>query len=99
MTGCCAPSPPGFQPRSRPSWRFRCACSDASSMTMTDGRVRTMTISTLDAKAALVVIDLQKGIVGMSVAHPIDGVIRNAVALAEAFRAQKLPVVLVNVDG
>ena len=45
-----------------------------------------MTISTLDAKAALVVIDLQKGIVGMPVAHPIDGVIRNAVALAEAFR-------------
>jgi nicotinamidase-related amidase len=58
-----------------------------------------MTISTLDAKAALAVIDLQKGIVGMPVAHPIDGVIRNAVALAEAFRARKLPVVLVNVDG
>ena len=67
-------------------------------MTMTDGE-ETMTISTLDAKAALVVIDLQKGIVGMPVAHPIDGVIRNAVALAETFRARKLPVVLVNVDG
>ncbi len=58
-----------------------------------------MTISLLDAKPALVVIDLQKGIVAMSTAHPMDGVIRNAVALAEAFREQKLPVVLVNVDG
>jgi nicotinamidase-related amidase len=58
-----------------------------------------MTISTLDAKAALVVIDLQKGIVGMPTAHPMAGVIRNAVALAEASRQHKLPVVLVNVDG
>jgi nicotinamidase-related amidase len=58
-----------------------------------------MPISTLDAKAALVVIDLQQGIVRMPVAHPIEGVIRNAVALVEAFRARKLPVVLVNVDG
>ena len=58
-----------------------------------------MTISTLDAKAALVVIDLQRGIVGMPTAHPMAGVIRNAVALAEAFRRHSLPVVLVNVDG
>jgi nicotinamidase-related amidase len=58
-----------------------------------------MTISTLDAKAALVVIDLQKGIVGMPTAHPMAGVIRNAVALIEAFRRHRLPVVLVNVDG
>ena len=58
-----------------------------------------MTISTLDAKAALVVIDLQRGIVGMPTAHPMAGVIRNAVALVEAFRRHRLPVVLVNVDG
>jgi nicotinamidase-related amidase len=58
-----------------------------------------MPISTLDAKAALVVIDLQQGIVRMPVAHPIDSVIHNAVALTEAFRARRLPVVLVNVDG
>ncbi|HEY3796654.1 MAG TPA: cysteine hydrolase [Bradyrhizobium sp.] len=58
-----------------------------------------MTISTLDARTALVVIDLQKGVVGMPVAHPMDGIIRNAVALIEAFRARQLPVVLVNVDG
>ena len=60
---------------------------------------KSMPISMLDAKAALVVIDLQQGIVRMPVAHPIEGVIRNAVALTEAFRARKLPVVLVNVDG
>jgi nicotinamidase-related amidase len=58
-----------------------------------------MTISQLDARTALVVIDLQKGIVGMPAAHPIDGIIRNSVALVEAFRRHKLPVVLVNVDG
>ena len=44
-------------------------------------------------------VDLQKGIVGLPTAHPIDGVVNNAVALAEAFRARRLPVVLVNVDG
>jgi nicotinamidase-related amidase len=58
-----------------------------------------MTISVLDAMPALVVIDLQKGIVGMPTAHPIDGVIRNCAALAGAFRRHALPVVLVNVDG
>jgi nicotinamidase-related amidase len=58
-----------------------------------------MTISVLDAKPALVVIDLQKGIVGMPTAHLMAGVIHNAVALVEAFRKRKLPVVLVNVDG
>jgi nicotinamidase-related amidase len=58
-----------------------------------------MTISMLDPKPALLVVDLQKGIVGMPTVHPIDGVIRNSVALIEAFRARKLPVVLINVDG
>jgi nicotinamidase-related amidase len=58
-----------------------------------------MTVTTLDPKTALLVIDLQKGIVGMATAHPMDGIIKNSVALIEAFRARKLPVVLVNVDG
>lgn len=58
-----------------------------------------MTISTLDPVTALVVIDLQKGIVGLPTAHPMDGVVKNSVALIEAFRVRKLPVVLVNVDG
>ena len=58
-----------------------------------------MTVSVLDARPALVVIDLQKGIVGMPTAHPMQGVIANCAALAEAFRRHALPVVLVNVDG
>ncbi len=58
-----------------------------------------MPVSTLDPKTALLVVDLQKGIVGLRAAHPMDGVIKNAVALLEAFRAHKLPVVLINVDN
>jgi nicotinamidase-related amidase len=58
-----------------------------------------MTISTLDAKTALLVVDLQKGIVGLPTAHPIDSVVKNAATLTEAFRERKLPVVLINVDG
>jgi nicotinamidase-related amidase len=58
-----------------------------------------MTISILDPKPALLVVDLQKGTVGMPTVHPIEGVIRNSVALTEAFRARELPVVLINVDG
>jgi nicotinamidase-related amidase len=58
-----------------------------------------MTISMLDTKTALLVVDLQKGIVGMPTAHPMADVVKNAVALTEAFRAHKLPVVLINVDA
>ena len=58
-----------------------------------------MTITTLDAKTALLVIDLQKGIVGFPTAHPIGEVIANAVELLGAFRRCGLPVVLVNVAG
>jgi nicotinamidase-related amidase len=58
-----------------------------------------MTVSTLDANTALLVVDLQKGVVGLPTAHPIEGVVKNAVALVEAFRARKLPVILINVDN
>ena len=58
-----------------------------------------MPISTLDPHAALIVIDLQQGIVGIPVAHPIEGVIANSRRLIDAFRARNLPVVLVNVNG
>ena len=57
-----------------------------------------MPLSQLDPNAALVVIDMQKGIVGLPTAHPAAGVIANVAALARAFRARSLPVVLVNVD-
>lgn len=58
-----------------------------------------MTISTLDAHSALIVIDLQKGIVGYPTVHPMGNVIENARALVDAFRRHDLPVVLVNVTG
>ena len=57
-----------------------------------------MAITTLDPKTALIVIDLQKGIVGMPTVHPGDEIVKRAAALAEAFRRHGLPVVLVNVD-
>jgi nicotinamidase-related amidase len=58
-----------------------------------------MTISMLDAKPALLVVDLQKGIVGLPVAHPIADIVNNAARLADAFRSHDLPVVLINVDA
>jgi len=58
-----------------------------------------MTISTLDEKSALLVVDLQKGIVGLPTAHPMAGVVASAVTLTDAFRDRGLPVVLINVDG
>jgi len=51
------------------------------------------------AKTALVVIDLQKGIVGRpTVPHAPDAVVRNAAALAAAFRKNGSPVFLVRVS-
>ncbi|MFG2223232.1 isochorismatase family protein [Streptomyces sp. NPDC048644] len=58
-----------------------------------------MTATTLDAKTALVLIDLQKGITGLPCAHPTDEVVERGARLAAAFRARELPVVLVNVTG
>ncbi len=58
-----------------------------------------MALTTLDMNTALIIVDLQKGIIGLPVIHPIGGVIERARALAEAFRACGLPVVLVNVTG
>ena len=58
-----------------------------------------MAITTLDPKAALIVIDLQKGVVGLPTAHPAADIVRQASALAAAFRRHGLPVVLVNVAG
>ena len=49
-----------------------------------------MPITTLDAKTALILIDLQKGIVGMPLAHPVADVLGNARQLADAFRTAGL---------
>ncbi len=58
-----------------------------------------MTLSAIDPKSALIVIDLQKGIAGMVPGGAIDPIVDKAAALASAFRARGLPVVLVNVAG
>ncbi|MCA8906618.1 MAG: isochorismatase family protein [Rhodospirillaceae bacterium] len=58
-----------------------------------------MPITTLDANTALIVIDLQAGIVALPTAHPAAEVVARATELAAGFRRHSLPVVLVNVDA
>ncbi len=58
-----------------------------------------MPLTTLDTTAALVVIDLQKGIVAMPTAHPVGEIIGRTAQLARAFRERGLPVVLVHVTA
>ncbi|HEY4357218.1 MAG TPA: isochorismatase family protein [Acidobacteriaceae bacterium] len=58
-----------------------------------------MPISQLDAQTALVIIDLQKGIVSVPTVHPTADIVARSAELARAFRERGLPVVLVNVDG
>ena len=58
-----------------------------------------MPLTQLDANAALVLIDLQKGIVGLPTVHPSDEIVGRSARLAQAFRERGLPVVLVNVAG
>ncbi len=58
-----------------------------------------MALTTIDTKPALVVIDLQKGIVAVPAVHPVDEIVQRAASLATAFRRHGLPVVLVNVAG
>jgi nicotinamidase-related amidase len=58
-----------------------------------------MPLTKLDVVAALVVIDLQKGIVGLPTVHPAGEIVAQAARLARAFRERGLPVVLVNVAG
>lgn len=57
-----------------------------------------MALTILDPNTALIVIDLQKGIVALPPAEVVGDVVRHARALLDAFRARDLPVVLVNVD-
>lgn len=58
-----------------------------------------MPISQIDPVPALIVIDMQKGIVALPTVHPIGGIIDNIAKLAQGFRARMLPVILVNVTG
>jgi nicotinamidase-related amidase len=56
-----------------------------------------MPVTKLDDNAALIVIDLQKGIVSIPTAHPASEIVNRSAQLARAFRKRGLPVVLVNV--
>ncbi|KEP69247.1 hydrolase [Thioclava dalianensis] len=56
-----------------------------------------MPITTLDPKSALIIIDLQNGIAASPVVHPAQDIIARSNALAAAFRARGLPVVIVRV--
>jgi len=58
-----------------------------------------MPLTILDPNTALIVIDLQKGIVDGNFIHPIGEVIDRTRALIDVFRSKNLAVVLVNVEG
>jgi nicotinamidase-related amidase len=59
-----------------------------------------VTVTALDPRTALVLVDLQKGTIGSNpMAHSAQGVIERAAELAAAFRQRGLPVVLVSYAG
>ncbi|MDE1176655.1 MAG: isochorismatase family protein [Edaphobacter sp.] len=58
-----------------------------------------MPITQIDPVAALIVIDLQKGLASIPTNPPLSEVVANSAKLAAAFRSRNLPVVLVNVAG
>lgn len=58
-----------------------------------------MALTALDRVTALIIVDLQNGIVAYPCAHPIAEVVNRVRRLADAFRLHGLPVVLVNVAG
>jgi nicotinamidase-related amidase len=58
-----------------------------------------VSLTALDSRSALVVIDLQAGVLAMSTQpHSAEEVLARTTELAEAFRAHGLPVVLVRVS-
>jgi nicotinamidase-related amidase len=58
-----------------------------------------MPLTILDTNTALIVIDLQKGIVNGNFIHPIGDIIDRTRSLINVFRTKNIPVVLVNVAG
>lgn len=58
-----------------------------------------MPVTAIDPKTALIVIDLQKGLTAMVLEATFAPVVAKSRALADAFRARGLPVVLVTADG
>ncbi|MGW4889460.1 isochorismatase family protein [Streptomyces murinus] len=58
-----------------------------------------MALTTIDPTCAVVVIDLQKGIVSARTDARVTDAVERSAHLADAFRRHGLPVVLVNVTG
>jgi nicotinamidase-related amidase len=58
-----------------------------------------MAFTAIDPTTALIVIDLQRGIVDLPLAYPSGEVVDKSVRLVREFRSRDLPVVLVNVAG
>lgn len=58
-----------------------------------------MTVSTLDTNPALILVDLQRGVIAVTEHNGARVALNYASELAKAFRRRRLPVVLVNVDG
>ena len=58
-----------------------------------------MPLTILDPNTALIVIDLQRGVVNGNFIHPIGEVVDRTCALIDVFRAKDLPVALINVAG
>lgn len=69
----------------------------AASSTSDRKRTRQLALTQIDKVAALVVIDMQKGVVAMPTAHPASEITARIARLARGFRQHDLPVVLVNV--
>ncbi len=56
-------------------------------------------ISTLESPSALIVIDLQKGVLSLPLASPTEPVLHNTRILLDAFRRRQWPCVIVTVHG
>ena len=55
-------------------------------------------ITTIDKQTALILIDLQKGIVRMDTVHPVKDILLKASMLVDVFRVANLPIVIVHVN-
>lgn len=55
-------------------------------------------VTSLDKNTALILIDLQHGIVNFPIVKPVAEVLAKVAQLVSAFRKENLPVVVVNVD-
>jgi len=74
-----------------------CLAFDFSPFTIDHSQKIKFMITALDKNTALILIDLQKGIVTYPLAHPIETILTNSAKLIAAFRKAGLPIVIVNV--